>query len=129
MFDSRQEPTLLTSNPPSSSPFELYQTLRAEATRGDLHGAFIAAKRVALAEAALKKERDGVITEAQADEVLAIIRRAVNADFTPVMYVIPYGLVRDCVQQVAVDARAHPLSCEYVVVRLKRDRFHVLTLD
>jgi hypothetical protein len=67
-----------------------------------------------------------MITDAQEKEIEAIVHAAETADFRPLIYVIPYHLVAAEIKTVAVPDRAHPLSAEYLLERLQRQKFDVI---
>jgi len=113
MFDS--------TVPPTSSPLEVYRSLYEEVRRGDDHSAKIQDNKAGLLRGASFKRQHSVITEQEERDIAAIVDRAANRDFRPLLYVIPYGLVRSLLADVPVANRAHPLSREYVIADLPRE--------
>jgi hypothetical protein len=114
--------------PPSSSPFEIYKNLRDEVGSVEGHSAKITANREGLVRGANAKLEMGVITSAIAGEIAAVVAKAQVADFSPVLYVIPYKQVANQVEAVPVEKRAHPLSDEYLIDSLRRAHFDIIEL-
>jgi hypothetical protein len=114
--------------PPSSSPFEIYKTLYEDVRRGDQHSDKIKANREGLLRGANAKLEKRVIDLATAREIGAVVAAAQVVDFTPLLYVIPYGLVARQAKVVPVERRAHPLSDEYQIESLPRTRFDMIEL-
>ncbi|HEX6145006.1 MAG TPA: hypothetical protein VFZ01_19990, partial [Geminicoccaceae bacterium] len=112
--------------PPSSSPLEIYRNLHQEVRRTEHHSDRINANREGLLKGAESKLRQGVIDDATAYEIAAVLERAERADFAPLLYVIPFSLVSGQVRVVPVEHRAHPLSDEYHIEALHRDCFDVI---
>jgi hypothetical protein len=69
-----------------------------------------------------------VISKAIAGEIAAAVKMAERADFSPVLYVIPYRQVANQVKAVPVKDRAHPLSDEYLIDSLRRAHFDIIKL-
>lgn len=125
-FSARSVPAYDYTNPPSSSPGEIYDRLFADVTRGDLHSSRIEANRVGIINGANKKAAEGVINNREKKEIHSIVRQAEILNFRPLLYVIPYSAVKDMVRVVPMNKRAHPFSVEYIVEMLPRDFFDVI---
>ncbi len=67
----------------------------------------------------------GVISDADKEEIFAIIQKAQIADFRPLIYVIPYQPVSQRVVRVAINDRAS-LQPEYIVKDLNVDEFEII---
>lgn len=128
-FDASAIPSIDYSVPPSSSPSEIYRTLREDVKRGDRHSSRIAANKAGLLLGAEQRRAAGDITEEQASEILSIVGASEPSDFRPLLFVIPFGLVRDKLIKVPVGQRAHPLSVEFRVDGLTRECFDIIDLD
>lgn len=116
-------------NPPSSTPRNRYRSLREEAIGNDLGGLYISAQRSGIIVGAEAKFSAGVISLEQKEEILAAANRATPADFQPVLYIMPFELVRDLVERVPVAQRAAPLSQEYLIRELPGSKFDVWEID
>jgi hypothetical protein len=125
-FYSNSVPSNDYANPPSATPSDIYATLFDEVRRGDRNSAKIASNRVKLLYGADRKREQWVISEAEQRDIAAIIDAANVQDFRPLLYVVPYADVSEIATEVPVDSRAHPLSAEYIIESLPRDRFDII---
>jgi hypothetical protein len=125
-FSSANVPSLAYSNPPSSSPRDIYERLHEDVTRGDKHSAKVLANRTGIQNGATQKANLGVITDKQKREIYSIANQASIQFFKPLLFVIPLSSVGHLIQLVPVRKRANPLSREYIVEQLPRACFHVL---
>jgi len=71
----------------------------------------------------------GEITSEQASEIASIVDAAEPQDFKPLIFVVPFMLVEKLLQPVPVNQRAHPLSDEFIIDRLPREKFDVIDFD
>lgn len=117
----------LESNPATSSPFKIYWDLQTAVNDGDRHNAKIASNRIGLREGANAMFAAGIISEAQRDEILAIVERAETRDFKPLIYIMAYDVVKDLLTPVPIEEKAHPLSEEYIIPSLSGDLFEVIS--
>jgi hypothetical protein len=115
--------------PPTSSPAELYRALLAEVRRGERHSEQIKRNRTGILSGAQAKLDAGLITAARKDEIEKIVEDCHPHEFRPVLFVMPFKAVRSMVDEVSVRDRAHPMSLEYCVAHLPRDRFDILELE
>ena len=60
---------------------------------------------------------------------MSTVKSADIRDFRPLFYIIPFQLVRDRLEPVPVDLRAHPLSVEFIIELLPRDCFDAIGLE
>lgn len=125
-FDPRSLAFTDASVPPTSSPLEVYRNLAEEVRRGDLHSAKIKENKVGVLRGATAKYAQGKIGDDQRKEIAEIVDAVQTRDFRPLLYVIPYAGIADLVNEVPVKDRAHPLSAEYIIEELPRDRFDVI---
>lgn len=125
-FSARSVPAFDYTNPPSSSPGEIYDRFFEDVTRGDLHSPSVAANRVGLVKGANAKAAAGVITSEQKKEIYAIVKEAETLNFRPLLYVIPFSPVANRLKVVPVHERAHPFSVEYIIENLPRRSFDVI---
>ncbi len=112
--------------PPSSSPLEILRNLYEEVSRTEGHSDRIKANKDGLLKGADAKLARGLIEKAARQEIAAVVSRAERSDFTPLLYVIPFSVVAKEATVVPVEERAHPLSDEYHIESLTRDRFDVI---
>jgi hypothetical protein len=113
---------------PTSSPKDIYINLYKETTRGDRHSTKIEDNKVGILKGAAYKKEAGVINESQQGEIAAIVDAAERRDFTPLLYIIPYGPVAGLLKDVPIDLRAHPLSVEYIIEALPKNCFDVIEI-
>lgn len=114
------------TNPPSSSPGEIYDRLFADVAAGDRHSAKIEANRYGIIEGAKKKAAQGRITRKQLREICEIVKNAETLRFLPLLYIIPFSSVVNVIKDAPINARANPLSKEYIIERLPRTRFDII---
>lgn len=129
VFDLRSRTGLQAAPPPTSCPNDIYHSLRAEVQRRDLHSAKISENRLGILKSVAIKRASRVISDSEASEITAIVQAAQAADFTPLLYLIPYDPVAHLVREVPVDQRAHPLSEEFVIEALPGELFDVISLE
>jgi hypothetical protein len=128
-FDPSAVPSLEYTVPPTSRPAEIYRGLRKDMIRKERHSDKIKANKAGVLRGAQEKLAEGTITEEDAAEIAAIVAEAEVPDFSPLIFVIPYDLVKDRLSKVPVSQRAHPLSEEFVIKKLPRVCFDVLKVD
>ena len=128
-FSSQSVPSYDYANPPSSSPSGIYQSLLAEVAGQDLHGVKIEANRVGIMNGANMKAASKKITNRQKREIHSIVKRAERSYFRPLLYIIPFSMVRHLVREVPVKMRAHPFSREFVIEELPRTYFDIIEYD
>ena len=114
--------------PPSSSPLEIYKALHEDVKRGDHHSDKIKANKEGILRGARAKLDNSIINVDTAGEIAAVVSTAQVADFTPLLYVIPYRLLAKQIKVVPVNLRAHPMSDEYQIESLPRARFDMIEL-
>lgn len=127
-FDPKSVPSIEYTVPPSSSPIDIYLGLLEDVNRGDRHSAKIEANKAGIIRGAQHKLKTGVIGESESSDIASIVEAAEVKDFAPLIFVIPYNLVKDNLIRVPVNQRAHPLSPEFIIDRLPRNCFDVITL-
>ena len=125
-FGSNNIPSPYYPNPPSSSPQEIYETLLKDIQNNDRHSSRIKANKAGLRQGASFKHRAGAITNAQRLEIFDKIRLSQFAEFKPLLYAIPFTLVRDMIRPVPVRHRANPLADEFIIERLPRSSFDII---
>lgn len=128
-FDSKSLAPHDYTIPPTSSPGEIYHNLYEEVIRGDRHSSKIEDNKRGILEGANAKRKAGVINEQQEQEIAQIVEQAMILDFKPLLYIIPFNLVTNLVEEVPVNKRAHPLSVEYLIKELPRHLFDIITLE
>jgi hypothetical protein len=113
--------------PPSSIPLDIYKAYSEDIRRGDFHSAYIKQNRIGLLRGAKLKLKAGVIDQAQYGDIQAIIRKAQLSDFSPLIYVIPFAMVKKSAILVAPAKAANPFSCEYQIASLVRSDFDIIS--
>jgi hypothetical protein len=111
------------TNPPSSSPGEIYDRLFVDVATGDRHSAKIKANRYGIVKGAEKNCAEGKITRKQLREIREMVKNAETLSFIPLLYIIPFASVVNMIKDAPIHARANPLSKEYIIERLPRSHF------
>lgn len=114
--------------PPSSSPLEIYQTLKKEIDGADLHGTKIKLNRMGIRRGADIMEKRGKISAEQKREIHAICKAALPQQFRPLLCIISRIEAVPHYQKVQVKDRANPLSHEYIVADLPQSAFDVIRI-
>jgi hypothetical protein len=114
--------------PPSASPAALYRAMLEDTRRGDRHSSAIDQNKNGIYRGARARRSQGLIGDAEVEEIRSSLERAECRDFRPVLYIIPYDQVKESVVRVAVDERAHPMSVEYRIEMLPRASFDMVEL-
>lgn len=115
--------------PPSSTPFDIYQTLRTDVGRRDRHSAKVGSSREGLRRGAKSRHEQGLISAETRSIIEGIIESAALDDFMPLLYVIPFHSVRENARHVEPSRAAHPFSQEYLIENLPRTRFDVVQFE
>jgi len=129
IFSNRNHSVFEATPPPTSCPADIYHSLAEEVRRRDSHSAKIAENRSGIIGGAEKKCSAGIITADELDEIEEIANAAENADFRPLLYLIPFVSVSHLLKDVPVAERAHPLSPEYVIEELPTGFFDTIELE
>lgn len=114
--------------PPSSSPLEIYNTLKNEVDGADLHNTKIKLNRRGIRKGAdimLKLKKISVETHA---EIIIISKRAKDQQFKPLLCVISRIEAVAFYQKVNVKDKANPLSHEYIVSDLPHTAFDIIRI-
>ena len=127
-FDPNSISSLEYTVPPSSSPVEIYLGLLQDVDRGDHHSAKVEANKAGILRGIQHKLEAGVINEEDATEITSIVAKADIKDFSPIIFVIPFELVKDKLKPVPVSQRAHPISDEFTIDKLPRECFDVISI-
>lgn len=114
--------------PPSSSPLEIYQTLKKEIDGADLHGTKIKLNRMGMRRGADIMAKRGMIDDEQRSEIHAICDTALPQQFRPLLCVISRLEAVPYYQKVDVKDRANPMSHEYIVADLPQSAFDVIRI-
>ena len=78
---------------------------------------------------AVRRHSEGLISRREKLEIETIVQNSSVADFVPLLFIIPFGVVRRVVKPAPVLSRARSSSQEYIVDPLLRHQFDVLELD
>lgn len=115
-------------NPPSSDPYEIYNGLAKDVVGKDHHSAKISMNKSGLLKAAEIKLASKVISTEERDEIVDILSAAQLDDFRPLIYVIPFELVKSIVKPVSIKLKAHTFSKEYIIEQLERPNFDIIDI-
>lgn len=115
-------------NPPSSDPSMIYSTLAKDVVGKDKHSAKISQNRTGIIKSADIKLREGVITEAQREDIIKIANNAELQDFRPLIYAIPHYLVEADVKPAAIEIKANYFSKEFILEKLKKEHFDIIDI-
>lgn len=114
--------------PPSSSPLEIYQTLKNEIDGSDLHNTKINLNRMGIRKGAGIMLKLNKINKDAHDEIVTITKLAKDQQFRPLLCVISRLEAVPYYQKVAVKDRANPLSHEYIVSDLPQSAFDIIRI-
>ena len=114
--------------PPTAIPGEIYDGFFEHVSRGDQHSPWIARNKIGILNGAVSKYVSEAINKEQLYQIDWITENAPIRDFRPLVFVIPFLGVEHLVEEVPPSERAHPLSVEYRIEALPRDRFDVIEL-
>jgi hypothetical protein len=112
---------------PSSNPADIYRELQRDIAGKDTHSAKISAQRASLQALAIRWESDHEISDQQMKEIIFMVTTASLEYWRPLLYVIPFVLVKDRLQLVPIEKRAG-FGVEYTISDLKREEFDVVEL-
>lgn len=126
-FDSESAPDSALM-PPSSTPADIYRDLYQAIKRRDRHCYAIERNKLGILRGATEKLTAGVIDPDTEGEIAAIVEIAELSDFIPLLYVIPFSMVRNLMAPAPVDERAHPLSPEFRIEELPKNCFDILKI-
>jgi hypothetical protein len=115
--------------PVSSSPFKIYKNLIDDVKSNDKHSVKIEQNRAGLKKGAAIMLDKGIIDENDFARILAIVDSAETNEFSPLLYLIPAGEVKDKIKTVKVEDAANPLSTEFQIFDLKRDEFEIIEFE
>lgn len=112
--------------PPTAIPGEIYDAFFDHVRRGDQHSPWIERNKIGLLNGAKLQYASGVINEVEWDHINWTVEKALIQDFRPLVFVIPFLGVKHLVEEVPPAERAHPLSVEYRIRELPRNRFDMI---
>lgn len=115
--------------PPSSSPIEIYNTLRKEIDGSDLHSYKIKLNRKGIRKGADTMLSTGKISREDYDEIIAISKTANIELFRPLLCVIPRIEVLPYYKKVEIKNKANPLSNEYILSDLPHELFDIIKIE
>ena len=114
--------------PPSSSPLEIYNTIKKEIEGADLHDSKIKLNRMGIRKGADAMLKTGNITAEAHSEILAISKLAPMQQFKPLLCIISRLEAVPYYQKVDIRSKANPLSHEYIVANLPQSAFDVIRI-
>ncbi|HEY6331292.1 MAG TPA: hypothetical protein VI756_18345 [Blastocatellia bacterium] len=113
--------------PPSSNPADIYRQLKKDTEGRDSHSYKINEQKVSFVRLARQWFKANEITREQKEEIVYWVRTASFDLWRPLIYVIPYGPVKDRVKPVPANKCAG-LGPEYIIDDLKRTDFDIIEL-
>lgn len=113
----------------TSDPMERCNRILTAIYSGDCHEHLIEENKKGIRLGALLKKKEGIITEEQEEEIIALLRSAELSDFSPVLYIIPFELVKDNLEIAPDSQKASSTSVEYIIRNLKHYQFDVIHFD
>lgn len=116
------------SVPPSSSPLEIYNIFKKEIDGADLHNFKIKLNRMGIRKGAASMLKAGRITDEQYNEIIVVSKLTPMQQFRPLLCVISRLEAVPYYKKVAVQAKANPLSHEYIVADLPQSAFDVIRI-
>jgi hypothetical protein len=111
--------------PASSDPATIYRQLHHAVKTNDNGDAKIISQKKVLKALAISWFRAGAITEAEKDEIVAMVKYATISDWRPLIFVIPYATMRARTRLVPRAQRVTH-EPEYIVSDLTVDEFHIV---
>lgn len=114
--------------PPSSSPLEIYKTIKNEIDGADHHGTKINLNKMGTRRGADIMAKRGVIDDDQKIEIHSICKAAYPEQFRPLLCVISRLEAVPYYQKIDVKDRANPMSHEYIVADLPQSAFDVIRI-
>ncbi len=114
--------------PPSSSPLEIYNTIKKEIEGADLHNTKIKLNRMGIRKGAGIMLKCGKISSDQHNELIAISKAAPMQQFKPLLCVISRIEAVPYYQKINVKDKANPLSHEYIVADLPQSAFDIIRI-
>jgi hypothetical protein len=121
-------PTGVDPLPPSSDPGKIYLDMHADISGHDRHSAKIDQNKTGLQKGVVSKRATGVITDAEAADINAMIDAAELRDFRPLLYVMSYASVANLLKPVNISQRASLYHEEYIIEQLPRPLFEIVEL-
>ena len=115
--------------PPSSSPIEIYNTLKKEVNGADHHNTKIKLNRRGIRKGAATMLKLNKITQEQHDEIVYISKSAKDLHFRPLLCVISRLEAVPFYHKVNVRDKANPLSHEYILSDLPQSAFDIIRID
>lgn len=114
--------------PPSSSPLEIYNTLKKEVDGVDHHNTKIGLNRRGIRKGASIMLTLGKIDQDTHDEIVYISKNTKDQMFKPLLCVISRLDAVPFYKKVDVKKRANPLSHEYILSDLPQSAFDIIRI-
>lgn len=114
--------------PPSSSPIEIYNTLKREIEGCDFHNTKIKLNRKGIRKGADIMLKLGKITQEAYNEIVIISKVAPNEQFRPLLCIISRIEAIPYYQKVDIKSKANPLSHEYILSNLPHTTFDIIKI-
>jgi len=114
--------------PPSSSPLEIYNTLKNEVNGADLHNTKIKLNKRGIRKGAAVMLKLKKISQEEHDDIVEITKRARDVQFKPILCVISRLEAVPFYKKVEIKDRANPLSHEYILSDLPQSAFDIIRI-
>ncbi|MGQ8707169.1 hypothetical protein ACUTSW_14430 [Serratia sp. TSA_198.1] len=114
--------------PPSSSPLEIYNSLKKDVDTSDIHSSKIQLNRMGIRQGASINLRLGLINKEQHDDIVEISKLSDINLFRPLLCVISRVEAIPYYKKVAIKERANPLSYEYILSDLPESVFDIIRI-
>ncbi|MBP1920287.1 hypothetical protein [Youngiibacter multivorans] len=115
--------------PASSNPMTIAKDFLRDIRTMDRHSSIINNNKIGILRGAKYKREENIISSEQEEEIIAIVNAAKFENFLPIVYVIPYELVKDSITSVETKDKAADHSIEYKIETLNREQFDKIDLD
>jgi hypothetical protein len=115
-------------NPPDSNPKVIFSRWREDYLNQETDSLFIQKNRQGVKNGILHQFAQGYIPEKTCNHLINLTDTAAFKYFCPVLYVMPYQLVKHLIEDVDFDEKAGPFSIEFKIPELPKTFFNVFEI-
>ena len=112
-------------NPPDSNPKMLFSRWREDYLNYATDSPLIQKNRKGIKKGILHQRAMGFISEKTSEQLINLTDTAPFTYFCPVLYVMPYQLVKNLIEDVEFEEKANPFSIEFKLPDLPNKFFNV----